>query len=48
MREAPAIVGDNGLYLSMTRVARLWSMRPGDVAGPKVENREKEGKGTAT
>ena len=29
MREALAMVGDNGLYLPMTRVVRLWSMEPG-------------------
>ena len=26
-REAPAMAGDNGLYLSMARVVRFWSMR---------------------
>ena len=29
MGEAPAMVGDNGLYLLMTRVLRSWSMGPG-------------------
>ena len=28
-RKALVMVGDNGLYLLMTRVMRLWSTRPG-------------------
>ena len=43
MTEAPTTVGDNGLYLLITRVFRLWFTKPGVGKNPKaqVENVEK-------
>ena len=35
MRESPAMVGDDGLYLLMTQVVRTWSMRSGPTFTPQ-------------